>query len=67
MRTKEEIQAKIEKIKADNRMKNYGTPEYKPANVQVNAPLALIQCTYEGMIAGLEYALNEATDSNNGS
>ena len=57
MRTKEEIQEKIEKLKADDRMKGYGTPDYKPANVQVNAPLALIQCTYEGMIAGLEYAL----------
>jgi len=59
MKTEEEIKEKIEKIKADDRMKNYGTPDYKPANVQVNAPLALIQCTYEGMIAGLEFALGE--------
>lgn len=59
MRTKEEIQAKIDKIKADGRMKGYGTDAYKPANVQINAPLALIQTTYEGMIAGLEFALGE--------
>ena len=36
MRTKEEILKKIEKIKADDRMKGYGTDDYKPANVQVN-------------------------------
>ena len=59
MRTIEEIQAKIDAIKADIRMKGYGTDDYKPSNVQINAPLALIQSTYEGMIAGLEYALNK--------
>lgn len=59
MKTKEEIQAKIDSIKADDRMKGYGTDAYKPANVQVNAPLALIQTTYEGMIAGLEWVMKE--------
>ena len=57
MKSKKQIQEKIAKIKADDRMKGYGTDEYKPAKVEVNAPLALIQCTYEGYLAMLEWVL----------
>ena len=59
MKTVDEIKEKIEKIKSDDRMKGYETPAYKSANVQVNAPLALIQCSYEGYISALRWVLGE--------
>jgi hypothetical protein len=59
MKSKDEILQEIEKIKSDDRMKGYETKDYKPANVMVNAPLALIQTTYEGYIAALRWVLEE--------
>ena len=55
MKTIEEIKAKIEKMKDDDRMKG------EPASIEINAPLALIQCTYEGFIAGLDWVLKDDT------
>jgi len=45
------IRAKITEIKADSRYKD------KPALVQVNAPLALIQVEMKAQIHALTYAL----------
>ena len=59
MKTKEQILQGIKKIKDDSRMKGYGTDEYKPANVQINAPLALIQTNFEGFISALEWVLED--------
>lgn len=59
MKTKKEIQAKIDEIEADTRM------GYKPAKVDINAPLALIQCSLGSQRDILKWVLNESTDTNN--
>jgi len=51
MKSKKEILAKIEKLETDNRHK------YKPALVQVNAPLALIQVEIQSKIDALKWVL----------
>jgi len=53
MKTEAEIKKEIDRIKADHRMKR------KPAIVDINAPLALIQCHLEGQVAALRWVLDE--------
>ena len=53
MRTEEEIREKIAVIDADKRLKG------KLALVQINAPLALIQCSLATQRDILEWVLNE--------
>ena len=52
-RTDSEIRKRIAQIKSDNRM------GYKPANIAVNAPLALIQVEGDSAVAALEWALGD--------
>ena len=59
MKTEKQIKEMIQKTLDDDRMKGYGTTSYKPANVRINAPLALIQTTNEGFIAALRWVLEE--------
>lgn len=53
MRTPAEIHAAIAAIEADERM------GYEPANVFINAPLALIQTEGEAAVRALKWALGE--------
>ncbi len=53
MLTLEQIQAKLAELKADPRH------AAKPANVFVNAPLALIQCQIQGQVQSLEWVLGQ--------
>jgi len=53
MKTKDEILAKIEELSGDERH------NCKPALVQVNAPLALIQVDIQGKIDALKWVLSE--------
>ena len=53
MKTVEEIKERIEQILNDDRMCQ------KPASVQINAPLALIQCNYEGWLSALKWVLSD--------
>jgi hypothetical protein len=62
VKSREEIKEKIETLKNDPRMKGFGTPEYKPARVDINAPLALIQVSIETQIDVLRWVL-EGADS----
>ena len=52
MKTKDEIQAKIEEFSKDERYKS------KPALVQINAPLALIQVEIQSKIDALMWVLD---------
>ncbi len=47
------IKAKIQELKGDSRMR------LKPANVYINAPLALIQTEIEGQLAVLNWVLKQ--------
>lgn len=53
MKTREEIEKAIAGIKADDRM------QAKPAIVAINAPLALIQCNFEGQLKALKWVLGD--------
>ena len=53
VRTEAEIRARIADISSDERM------SYKPANVFVNAPLALIQVEGESVRSALEWVLGQ--------
>jgi hypothetical protein len=53
MKTEEQITMAIEKIKLDPRMKA------KPATVDINAPLALIQCAIESQLTALQWVLHD--------
>jgi hypothetical protein len=53
MKSKKEIRQKIAEIKRDNR---YKAP---PAQVQINAPLALIQVSLGSHIQALEWVLDD--------
>jgi hypothetical protein len=53
MKTIEEIKKKLENIESDVRL------GYKPASVDVNAPLALIQCSLGSMRDMLKWVLDE--------
>ena len=53
MRTKEEIKERLETIEADERL------SYPPAQIQINAPLALIQLSLETQRDVLKWILNE--------
>ena len=51
MKTKEQIQAKINEYKSDERY------NYPPATIEINAPLALIQLGMESKVSILEWVL----------
>jgi hypothetical protein len=51
MTLRQQIQAKIKELKADSRHKQ------KPALVEINAPLALIQVDIQAKINALEWVL----------
>ena len=53
MKTEAEIWKRIAEIRSDERM------SYKPANVQVNAPLALIQVEGAAVVSALEWVLGQ--------
>lgn len=53
MKTREQILAAIAEIKKDSRYKE------KPALVQINAPLALIQVDLESQIKALRWVLDD--------
>jgi hypothetical protein len=53
MKTEKEIRQMIRAIKKDPRMHG------KPAFVEINAPLALIQCHLDGQRQALEWVLAE--------
>jgi hypothetical protein len=52
MKSKDEILNKIEELKSDERH------NYKPALVEINAPLALIQVEIQSKIDALKWVLN---------
>lgn len=51
MKTEQEIRARMDELKSDERM------TYKSANVFINAPLAIIQVELGAKIHALEWAL----------
>jgi len=51
MKTKKEIQEKLDEIKSDERL------SYPAATIDINAPLALIQCGLEHQVSILEWIL----------
>jgi hypothetical protein len=53
MKTKEEIQEKLDEVNADERL------GYAPAQVHINAPLALIQLSLETQRDILEWVLDK--------
>lgn len=57
MRPEDKIRDEIEKLKKDDRIQG------SPANVFVNAPLALIQMGIKGQIDGLQTALRIIEES----
>ena len=52
MKTKDELLAKLKEVESDDRL-----VKYQPANVQINAPLALIQVDLEAKASTLRWAL----------
>ncbi len=56
MKTEEAIREQIAKIEADER---YQSGLKHPATVDINAPLALIQLTFETQLQTLRWVLNE--------
>ena len=52
MKTQQEIEERLDKILKDDRL------SYPPANVQINAPLALIQVQLESMRSILLWVLD---------
>lgn len=57
MRPEDKIREEIEKLKKDDRIQG------SPANVFINAPLALIQMGIKGQIDGLQMALRIIEES----
>ena len=53
MKSVEEIKAEIKRLKEDDR---YTQP---PANVEINAPLALVQVALVNRVSALEWVLGE--------
>ena len=53
MKTEKEIMARIKELKNDYRLKQ------KTAFVEVNAPLALMQCELEGEIEALKWCIEK--------
>ena len=53
MKTKEEIMKKIEETESDERY------NYPPAQVQINAPLALIQVSMKSRVDAWKWVLKE--------
>ena len=51
MKLEQRIRQKLHELKSDDRLKG------KPASVQINAPLALIQLSLEARIEALEWVL----------
>ncbi len=51
MKSRESVAAKLASLEADERFKD------KPALVDVNAPLALIQCEIRGKVEALKWVL----------
>lgn len=56
MRSVQEIKQRIAEIEADSR---YQSGLKTPANIEINAPLALIQLAFEAEIKALRWVLNE--------
>ena len=56
MKTKAEIEKRIAELKADERL------GYPPANVFVNAPLALIQVALKNELMALSWVLKESEE-----
>lgn len=56
---KEEIEKRLERIESDERI------DYEPANVEVNAPLALIQVRLTTERDTLKWVLDQMEDSDN--
>ena len=56
MKTKAEIEKRIAELKADERL------DYPPANVLVNAPLALIQVALKNELMALSWVLKESEE-----
>lgn len=56
MKRKEEIEERLAELKADERL------GYPPANVNVNAPLALIQVALKNEIMALSWVLKESEE-----
>jgi len=56
MKTEQELRARITEIEADSR---YQAGQKRPATVEINAPLALIQMCYESEINTLRWVLGE--------
>ncbi len=54
MKSKEQIKAKIAEIEADSR---YQSGLKSPATIAINAPLALIQLTFETQIQTLQWVI----------
>jgi hypothetical protein len=52
MKTEDEIKEKLEELEGDERL------HYKPAQVQINAPLALLQVGLETGVNALRWALD---------
>lgn len=53
MKTEEQIRKRLTEIEADVRL------NYKPADVEINAPLALVQTYLETASANLRWVLDE--------
>ena len=58
MKPKHDIQERLDGLKSDSRL------SYPPAQVQINAPLALIQVDLKARVAELEWMLSEAEEVN---
>ena len=56
MKTAEQINKRIAEIETDDR---YQSGLKHPANIQINAPLALIQLSFESEIKALKWVLKE--------
>lgn len=54
MKSEEEIREELEELRDDERLTEYG-----PANVRVNAPLALHQAAGEAKMSVLEWVLED--------
>jgi hypothetical protein len=54
MKTSKEIRAEIRRIKADSR---FAHRKKDVAIVEINAPLALVQCSMEAQVGTLEWVL----------
>lgn len=57
MKTKDQIDKRIDQIEADDR---YQSGLKNPATIEINAPLALIQLSYEVEIKALRWVLKDS-------